>query len=126
MAHHDNEILRKEWNKKEGPIVFSTVDSSGHPNSVYVMIAELSKDGKIVLADNHFKKTKINILKGSKASVLFMTRDGKPIQVKGTVAYDESGEYFQFMKSWNPGQHPGNAAVVISVEQIYSGSDQLL
>lgn len=126
MAHTEQDILRQEWNRKEGPVVFSTVDSSGYPNSVYVMITEMSKDGKIVLADNYFKKTKLNILKGSKASVLFMTRDGKPYQVKGSVAYDESGEYYQFMKAWNPEQHPGHAAVVISVEHLFSGSEQLL
>jgi uncharacterized protein len=30
------------------------------------------------------------------------------------------------MKKWNPETHPGHAALVIKVEEVYSGSEKLL
>jgi len=126
MNHQTSKVLVEAWNEKEGPIVFTTVDSSGIPNSIYATCTEITQDGHIVIADNYFSKTKENIVKGSSASVLFITKSGQSFQVKGEISYETSGENFQFMKSWNPTQHPGNAATVISVKSVYSGGKQLL
>jgi hypothetical protein len=30
------------------------------------------------------------------------------------------------MKRWNPKQHPGNAAAVLKVEEVYAGAEKLL
>lgn len=125
MKHKESDVLKSKWQKKEGPIVFTTVDTQGIPNSIYATCTQMSDDGKIVIADNYFNKTKQNISPECHAVVLFITSDGQAIQVKGTLDYETSGPYFDFMKSWNPEQHPGHAAAVLSVHHIYSGSEEL-
>ena len=125
MKHKKSDILKNKWQEKEGPIVFTTVDTQGIPNSIYATCTRMSDDGKIVIADNYFNKTKQNISPGCPAAVLFITSEGQAIQVKGTLAYMTTGPYFDFMKSWNPEQHPGHAAAVLSVHHIYCGAEEL-
>ena len=120
------EHLRQEWDRKEGPVVFTTVSSTGEPNSIYVTCNAMNNQGDIVIADNYFKKTKANILQESRAAVLFITTDKKSYQVKGTIHYETAGENFDFMKSWNPVRHPGHAATIIAVEEVYAGGERLL
>ncbi len=44
---------------------------------------------------------------------------------KGPIEYRKEGEIFDDMKKWNPKQHPGHAAAVLKVEEVYSGSEKL-
>lgn len=118
-------LVRDAWNDREGAIVFTTVDGKGMPNSIYATCTEMNGDGKIVIANNYFNKTKNNIESGSKGVVLFITAKGTSYQAKGSISYETSGENYDFMKSWNPEKHPGHAATVVSVEQFYSGGKQL-
>ena len=80
----------------------------------------------IVIADNYLDKTKKNILSGSTGSVLFITKDGKAYQAKGTIEYHREGEIFDDMKTWNPEKHPGRAAVALKVEEVYSGAEKVM
>ena len=70
-------------------------------------------------------KTMRNIKAGSRASVLFITEEKKSYQIKGSVEYYEDGPVFEFMKSWNPEEHPGHGAASILIEEVYSGSEKL-
>ena len=79
----------------------------------------------IVIADNYFGKTRKNILAGSKGSLLYITKDGKAFQIKGDIEYHQEGEIFDDMKKWNPTKHPGHAAAVLKVKEVYSGSEKL-
>lgn len=116
------EEIKNAWEHHEGPIVFSTVDKRGIPNSIYATCVSLSDDGGIVIADNYFMKTRENLQGGSSGSVLFMTAEGTSYQVKGPIEYHGSGPYHAFMKSWNPRKHPGHAATVLRPEQFFQGS----
>ena len=122
--HED--ILIDAWEHKEGPIILSTVDTKGMPNSMYATCTRMSEDGKIVIADNYFHKTRDNIGKGSYATVLFMTTDGRSFQAKGTLSLEHEGPYVTFMKSWNPTKHPGRAAAVMTIIEVYSGAERLV
>lgn len=119
------QFVRNEWKKREGPIVFSTVDKNGVPNSIYVTCVAIYDDETILVADNHFDKTKNNILNGSKGSVLFITNERKSYQIKGNIEYHKSGSLFDDMKKWNPKKLSGNAVAAIKAEEIYSGSQKL-
>jgi hypothetical protein len=79
----------------------------------------------IVVADNYFDKTRKNILDGSTGLVLFISKDKKAYQVKGSLEYHKDGKFFEFMKSWNPEQHPGHAAAVLIPEKAYSGAQKI-
>jgi uncharacterized protein len=121
------EIVSEALDNREGPAVFTTVSEEGIPNSVYVGLVHKLNRGKLVVADNYFHKTRENILSGSKGSLLFITKEGKAFQVKGTVVRETRGEVFDDMKNnWLDAKYPGHAAVVLNVEEVFSGAEQLL
>lgn len=119
------EVVSKAWDTRKGPIVLATVDAQGAPNIIYATCVKKYDDARIVVADNYFAKTRANILAGSKGSLLFITEEGKAYQVKGHFEYLTSGPIYDDMKTWLDPKHPGHAAVVLCVEQVYSGSQQL-
>ena len=120
------ESILEAFSDREGPIVLATVAPEGKPNIIYATCVRMYQTGKIVVADNYFDKTKRNILSGSKVSILFMTKFQKAFQLKGSVEYVTQGPVFDWMKTWNPSEHPGLGATIVSVEEAYSGATALL
>jgi hypothetical protein len=118
--------VSKAWDERKGPIILTTVDTSGVPNAIYASCISKFSEDSIVVADNYFVKTRKNILAGSKGSILFITKDGKAYQIKGSIEYHTEGDVFEDMKRWNQKQHPGNAAAVLKVEEVYAGAEKLL
>jgi len=125
MAALPEQVLQA-WEEREGPVVLTTVDADGKPNAIYATCTAIYGTDRIVVADNYFAKTQANILAGSKGSLLFITKDTKSYQIKGSIAYIKEGAVFDDMKQWNPTKHPGHAAAAVSVEEVYSGSEKLL
>ena len=119
------EIVTQAWEDKEGPIILTTVDAKGTPNSIYATCVRKASADMFVVADNFFNKTRANILSGSKGALLFITTEGKAYQVKGTITYYTEGQIFDAMKRWNPERLPGHGAAALKVEQVYSGGEQL-
>jgi predicted pyridoxine 5'-phosphate oxidase superfamily flavin-nucleotide-binding protein len=120
------EHVKSAWNERNGAVVFTTVDKAGAPNAIYVTCVNLHGDDKIVIADNYFVKTLENIKKGSRGAVLFITNDKKSYQIKGDVEYHTSGVLYDEMKKWNPSKHPGRAATVINVQEVFCGAERLV
>jgi hypothetical protein len=120
------EIVRTAWADREGPVVLATVDTAGIPNAIYASSVREFGDDTIVIADNYFKKTRANILAGSRGALVFLTKERKSYQLKGQIEYLTSGPIFDAMKQWNPAKHPGVAAAALRVEQIFCGGEQLV
>jgi predicted pyridoxine 5'-phosphate oxidase superfamily flavin-nucleotide-binding protein len=120
------EKVNTAWNSRQEAIVFSTVDKNGMPNSIYATCTSKFNDSIVVVADNFFHKTRENILTGSKASILFITKEGTSYQLKGTIKYYTSGEIYEDMKNWNLAHLPGNAAAALEFDEVYSGSERLV
>jgi len=120
------EAVSKAWDDHKGPMVLTTVDADGLPNAIYVGCVKKFSEDTLVVADNYFDKTRANILLGGKASILFITEAGKAYQVKGAIELQESGAIYDDMKAWLGPKMPGRAAAVVSVEQVFSGSEKLL
>ena len=120
------EEVSKAWDNRKGPIVFTTVDKEGKPNSIYATCVSKYDEGTIVVANNYFDKTLKNILSGSKGVILFITEEKKSYQIKGSIKQYSDGDIFDDMKKWNPTKNPGHAAAAIEVEEIYSGAKKLL
>jgi len=114
------------WEDHEGPIILSTVNKGGIPNSIYATCVSKYSEDTLVIANNYFSKTLENIEAGSKGSILFITKAGKSYQVKGSIEYHKDGPVFENMKKWNPKKHPGHAATALKVEEAYSGAEKLL
>lgn len=125
MSSYKEQLL-EAWKNKQGPAVFTTVNSKGVVNSIYVTCIDLDSDGNFVIADNYFNKTNENISQGTIGAVLFITKDFTSYQAKGTLSCHDEGPSFDFMKEWNPSEHPGHKAVVLHITSLFSGSDQLL
>jgi predicted pyridoxine 5'-phosphate oxidase superfamily flavin-nucleotide-binding protein len=119
------DIVSQAWEQREGPIVLTTVDHEGTPNAIYATCVSIFSEDTVVVADNFFNKTRANILAGSKASLLFITKEGKAYQVKGRLEYHTDGPVFDAMKQWNPAKLPGHAAAALKVEHVFSGGEQL-
>ncbi len=119
------QIVDEAWINREERIIFTTVDNDAIPNSVYITCVARYSEDLIVIADNYFDKTRKNIFSGSKGSALFITKDGKAYQAKGSIEYHREGEIFDDMKIWNPEKHPGHAAVALKVEEIYCGAEKI-
>ena len=120
------EKVSKEWENREGPIILSTVNANGIPNSIYATCVSKYSEDTLVVANNYFSKTLENILAGSKGSILFITKEGKSYQVKGSIEYHKEGLLFEDMKKWNRKKHPGHAATALKVEEVYMGAEKLL
>ena len=118
--------VSRAWDDRDGAIILTTVDGSGNPNSIYATCVKKFSDDKLVVADNYFNKTRANILAGSKGSILFITKDKKAYQLKGSIDYQTNGEIFDDMKQSLDPKFPGHAAVVLTVEEVYSGADRLM
>jgi uncharacterized protein len=120
------DTVNKAWDDRNGPVVLTTVDEKGVPNSIYATCVSKHANDLLVVADNYFDKTRRNILRGGIGSILFITKDNKAYQVKGRLEYHTSGTVYDAMKKWNPVQHPGHAAVSVKVEEVYQGAKKLL
>ena len=118
--------VSKAWDNRNGPVILATVDGDGRPNAIYASCVGKFTEDTLVVADNFFDKTRRNILDGSQGAMLFITKDNQAFQVKGPLAYYRSGPIYEDMKKWNPPQHPGHAAVALTVEEVYSGAKKLL
>ena len=104
----------------------TTVDAGGIPNTIYVTCVKKIADDKIVVADNKMHKTQANVLAGCPVTLLYITKEKKAFQLKGSVTYETGGEVFDDMKNgWLDKKYPGRAAVVFHVEAVYSGAEQL-
>ena len=117
--------VREAWENVDGPAVLATVSREGAPNIVYVKSVSIFGEDRIVVADNYFDKTRRNIHDGCKGAFLFIDKEGKAYQIKGSFEYHTEGAIFDQMKAVNPPQHPGHAAAALVVEEVYSGAEKL-
>ncbi|NLV24349.1 MAG: pyridoxamine 5'-phosphate oxidase family protein [Deltaproteobacteria bacterium] len=114
------------WENKEKLVIFTTVDSAGTPNSIYVVFVKKYAEDRFVIADNYFSKTRANIHSGSRGALLYITAGRQAYQVKGRINYVTEGEIFNDMKRWNNPAFPGGGAAVLHVEEVYCGAEKLL
>jgi uncharacterized protein len=118
-------MVNEAWKNRDGAIVLTTVDAEGVPNAIFATCVKKIRDDAIVICDNYFHKTRANIAAGSKGSLLFITNDKKAFQLKGSFEYLTEGELFDNLKDWVEEKHPKIAAVVLHVEDIFSGAEKL-
>ncbi len=114
------------WDQREPIAVLTTVATDGTPNTIYVGIVGRYDDSTFFVANNAFHKTKQNILAGSKGSLLFLTKEKKAFQIKGSIELQASGPIFDEMKRITPEQYPVHSAAVLHVEEVFSGADKLV
>jgi uncharacterized protein len=120
------EVFRAAWEAREDPLVFTTTDGNGTPNTIFVTCIRLHDDSTILVADNYFDKTRRNIRGGGTGSVLFITDERKAFQVKGPITYHTDGTYHAFMLECLEPKYPVVGVVALKIEEIYTGAERLL
>ncbi len=119
-------MIKDIWAKREGPVVLTTISRDHIPNSIYASCVKQLEDGRIVVADNYFSKTRVNIAGGSSGALLFMTDENKAYQVKGKIEYLKHGPIYDDMREWVDQKHPRVAAAVIGIDELYTGAERLI
>lgn len=117
--------FKQAWDNIEAAAVFTTVDTDGVPNSIWVKAMKIVADDKIAIADNYFDKTRANIKSGSRASFLIIDDKRNNFQVKGSIDYHTDGEVYDEMKKWNREDLPGVAVAVLNVEEMWTGAKKI-
>ena len=119
------EGFQKAWEDREPRMIFTTVDSQGEPNSVWVLCVKLMDDKRIQIANNFFNKTLENILAGSRGSLLMIAPEREAYQIKGNLEYHTEGPAYQEMKDWLDPKFAGVGTVVLNIESIYYGAEKV-
>jgi uncharacterized protein len=104
-------------------VVFLSTCADDVPNVVPIGFARPIDDETILIVDNYMKKTRKNLEKNPKASLVVRDASKCPYQFKGRVEVYESGEYFDDAVDWATSvmsKLSPKAAVLFKVEEIYS------
>ena len=115
----------KEAIDRQDVFPVATCSQDGTPNVVYITFLKVIDDETVLIADNYLNKTRDNILNNPK--LVFVVRDEEKgsFQIKGTVERLTKGSMYDEVQKWVPEKFPRVAAVVLRVEQIYNGAEQL-
>lgn len=101
-------------------LAFATSTPDGRPNCVAVSDVRILEE-KIIIADNFFNKTRINLDQNPKVSLAFWSPDGKQgYQIKGTAQIFTQGKNKNFLDTIP--EHNGyakKAAIVVTVTEIW-------
>jgi len=114
------------WENRQDRMVFTTCDQDNMPNSIWVICAKLIDEEKFVIANNTFHKTLNNISLGSKGALLYIAPEREAYQVKGSLEYHTDGAIYEDMKKWLDPKFPGKGALVLNIEEVYYGAEQIV
>jgi hypothetical protein len=109
----------------EKSIVALATSSSDIPNCVAVACCKVVASNQVLITDNFFNKTRLNLIANKYVSLAFWEPDDKPegnlgYQLKGTAEYLTSGSWKQMVD-----QDPDNkglahkAAILVTVTEVW-------
>jgi len=104
----------------------ATCDRDGPPNVVYIAFVKVVDDETVLSADNYLNKTRKNILDKPKRAFVVRDEAKGSFQRKGTVKRLTEGLMYDEVQKWVPDKYPKVAAVVLHVEKIYNGAEQVV
>jgi predicted pyridoxine 5'-phosphate oxidase superfamily flavin-nucleotide-binding protein len=104
-------------------VVFLSTCADDIPNVVPIGFARPIDDQTILIVDNYMKKTRKNMEKNPRASLVVRDASKCPYQFKGRVEIYESGEYFEDAVDWATSvmsKLSPKAAIIFKIEEIFS------
>jgi uncharacterized protein len=108
----------------EKDLVFlATSSTDGIPNVVPIGFARPVGEDTILIADNYMNKTRNNLEKNPKISLVTKDATKCPFQFKGSALIYESGKYFDLVTEWGENamtKLTPKAAILMKIEEIYS------
>ena len=116
----------KEAISKQELFPVATCDRQGTPNVVYIKYLKVVDDQTVLIADNYLQKTRDNILSNPQLSFVVLDEEKGSFQIKGTAKRMIDGLLYSEIQKWVPAKYPREAAIVLTVEQVYNGAKQIL
>ena len=116
----------KEAISKQDVFPVATSDLQGTPNVVYIKYLKVIDDQTVLIADNYLHKTRDNILSNPKLSFMVLDEEKGSFQIKGSTERLTEGTMYDEVQRWVPEKFPRVAVVVLHVEQVYNGAEQLI
>jgi predicted pyridoxine 5'-phosphate oxidase superfamily flavin-nucleotide-binding protein len=114
----------RETLEKQKPVPIATASKSGVPNVVFIGLLKIVDDETLMIADNFFYKTAVNLMENPKISILcYSSETKKSFQIKGNVTLCKEGENFNQMRDWVHGINnklPAKACVMVKITEIYN------
>ena len=95
------------------------------PNVVYIKYLKVVDDQTILIADNYLNKTRDNILSNGKIAFAVRDEEKGSFQIKGTAERLTEGNMFDEVQKWVSDKLPRVAAVIMHIEKIYNGAEQI-
>ena len=106
-------------------VAFATVDKDSKPNCVAIACCKVVTPNQVLITDNFFNKTRINLLKNNQVALSFWEPEDNPTgnhgyQLKGIAEYITSGKWKGIVDN-----DPNNrglahkAAVLVTVTEIW-------
>ena len=118
------DAVKKAISKQEiFPVATSNQDRI--PNVVYIKHLKVIDDETVLIADNFLNKTRDNILSNGKIAFVVRDEEKGSFQIKGTAERLTEGAMFDEVQKWVPDKFPRVAAVVMHVEEVYNGAEQI-
>ena len=114
------------WQNHDDRMVLTTISQNNEANSIWVICAKLINDEQFVIANNAMHKTLQNIKDGSRGNLLYIAPEREAYQVKGSLEYYTDGPVYDDMKSWLDPKFPGKGALVLNIEKVYYGAEQVV
>ena len=125
MAKLTPEALQA-WQNHDERMVLTTTGTDNTPNSIWVICTKLINDEQFVIANNAMHKTLENVQAGSKGVLLYIAPERESYQVKGTLEYYANGPIYDDMKNWLDPKFPGKGALVLNIEEVFYGAEQVV
>jgi len=118
------DVVKKAITKQD---IFPVATSNQNciPNVVYIKYLKLVDNDTILIADNYLKKTRDNILSNGKITFAVRDEEKGSFQIKGTAERLTEGAMFDEVRKWVPDKLPRVAAVIMHIEEIYNGAEQI-
>ncbi|MBN1435966.1 MAG: pyridoxamine 5'-phosphate oxidase family protein [Sedimentisphaerales bacterium] len=116
----------KEAIAKQDIFPVATADTKSNPNIAYIKYLKLIDDQTVLIADNYLCKTRDNIIKNPQISFVVLDSEKGSFQVKGSAQRLTEGPLFDEVQTWVPEQLPRAAAVVMKVQEVFNGAEQLV
>jgi len=115
--------IQKIFNEDKA-VAFGTATIDGEPNINMVGVKKIKDDGTIILVDNYFNKTLVNIMNNNKGTILTKNTEKRLwYQLKGTYTYINNGQQYEELKKWAKSIYepsPAKGVILFKVEKIYN------
>jgi len=91
----------QEVMNEDRAFTFATASKSAIPNINVIGIKQIEDDETVLLADNYFDKTLVNLKENTEAAILSKNAEKKLwYQLKGTCQYVNEGPRYEKFKKW--------------------------